>query len=58
MKILLINPIIRDREPPMNFPVGIGIIANIMLEYNKIRPHGALGNVAPLVYASAMAKGV
>jgi len=27
-------------------------------EYNKIRPHGALGNVSPLVYASAMAKGV
>jgi len=27
-------------------------------EYNKIRPHGALGNVSPLVYASSMAKGV
>jgi len=27
-------------------------------EYNKIRPYGALGNVSPLVYASAMAKGV
>ena len=27
-------------------------------EYNKERPHGALGNVSPLVYASAMAKGV
>jgi len=27
-------------------------------EYNKIRPHGALGNISPLVYASAMVKGV
>jgi len=27
-------------------------------DYNKNRPHGALGNVSPLVYASAMAKGV
>ena len=26
-------------------------------EYNKERPHGALGNVSPLVYASAMVKG-
>jgi putative transposase len=26
--------------------------------YNSERPHGALGNVSPLVYASAMAKGV
>ena len=27
-------------------------------EYNKTRPHGALGNVSPLAYASAMTKGV
>jgi putative transposase len=25
-------------------------------EYNKERPHGALGNVSPLVYAAAMSK--
>ena len=27
-------------------------------EYNKERPHGALGNVSPLMYASVMVKGV
>jgi putative transposase len=27
-------------------------------EYNKEHPHGALGNISPLTYASAMAKGV
>ncbi|MDY6833748.1 MAG: radical SAM protein [Chloroflexota bacterium] len=32
MKILLINPIIREHAPPINFPIGIGIIANIMLQ--------------------------
>lgn len=31
-KILLINPIIREHEPPISFPIGIGIIANIMLQ--------------------------
>lgn len=30
MKILLINPTIRERCPPYDFPVGLGIIAAIM----------------------------
>lgn len=32
MKILLINPIIREDALPKNFPIGIGIIASIMLQ--------------------------
>lgn len=31
MKILLINPIIRENEPPRHVPIGLGIIANILL---------------------------
>jgi len=31
MKILLINPTIREHHPPYNFPAGLGIIAAIML---------------------------
>lgn len=34
MKMLLINPTIREHEPPISFPIGIGIIANIMLQNN------------------------
>lgn len=30
MKILLINPVIREKHPPYNFPIGLGIIAAIM----------------------------
>ena len=30
MKILLINPTIRDHHPPYSFPVGLGILAAIM----------------------------
>ncbi|GAF89398.1 unnamed protein product, partial [marine sediment metagenome] len=31
MKILLINPTIREHHPPYNFPAGLGIIAAIMI---------------------------
>ena len=31
MKILLINPPIRENEPPRNIPIGLGIIANVLL---------------------------
>ena len=34
MEILLINPTIREHEPPISFPIGVGIIANIMLQNN------------------------
>ena len=30
MKIVLINPTIREHHPPYNFPAGLGIIAAIM----------------------------
>ena len=32
MKILFINPIIRETALPKNFPIGLGIIASIMLQ--------------------------
>lgn len=31
MKILLINPPIRKNEPPRHIPIGLGIIANVLL---------------------------
>jgi len=31
MKILLINPPIRENEPPRHIPIGLGIIANVLL---------------------------
>jgi len=30
-KILLINPPIREHQPPHEFPIGLGIIANVLL---------------------------
>ncbi|MFC1782526.1 B12-binding domain-containing radical SAM protein [Planctomycetota bacterium] len=32
MKILLINPPIRENEPPRHIPIGLGIIANVLLD--------------------------
>lgn len=32
MKILLINPPIRENAEPINFPIGLGIIASVLLE--------------------------
>ncbi|MBU1909895.1 MAG: B12-binding domain-containing radical SAM protein, partial [Verrucomicrobia bacterium] len=38
MKILLVNPRIRPRHPPSDFPIGLGIIASIMLrEGHEVR---------------------
>ena len=30
MKILLVNPPIRENAPPVNFPIGLGTIANVL----------------------------
>ena len=32
MKVLLINPPIRENAKPINFPIGLGIIASVLLE--------------------------
>ena len=32
MKVLLINPPIRENASPINFPIGLGIIASVLLE--------------------------
>lgn len=34
MKILLINPPLRENDVPVNFPIGLGIIASIILDNN------------------------
>ena len=36
MKILLINPPVRENEPPRHIPVGLAIIANILLKQGHL----------------------